>query len=88
MTHVWQYQLGYPVKRKGLTLHTASGDPYKYTIAPKKSLSDYNMEQQGDVVSDYFKKRYLGIDAKNLKDYEAVLANFLKNPASTALLPH
>lgn len=54
MVHVWQKQMGYPVKRKGLTV-TIRGEPaYAYTLTPTSRLSDFNMEQQGNLMSDYY----------------------------------
>ncbi|MGN8278202.1 DUF2345 domain-containing protein, partial [Pseudomonas sp. SMN5] len=54
LTHVWQYQLGYPVKQAGLTVTSRGEDAYKYTLAESRNFSDYNMEQQGEIVSDYY----------------------------------
>ncbi|MNO57436.1 hypothetical protein D3C76_479720 [compost metagenome] len=54
MTHVWQYQLGYAVKRHGLTVSSQGMDAYRYTLNGNGTISDYNMEQQGEIISDYF----------------------------------
>jgi type VI secretion system secreted protein VgrG len=54
MTHVWQYQLGYPVKQSGLTVTSKGAAAYEYTLNEGKTFSEYNMEQQGELVSDYY----------------------------------
>jgi type VI secretion system secreted protein VgrG len=92
MVHVWQYQLGYPVKAVGLFSWAAS---YEYTLSPERSLSDYNMEQQGDLLADYWALKSYGrpamlnapqyIDDKAL--YEIVLQGFLVNPSDRRWLP-
>ena len=51
MVHVWQCQLGYPVKLRGAI---RLGLSYEYVLATDKRLSDYNMGAQGDVLADYF----------------------------------
>jgi uncharacterized Zn-binding protein involved in type VI secretion len=95
MTHVWQYQLGYSVKWHGLMIGMSGGykdgKAYKYDWQTQSDtkMSDYNMEQQGDLVSHYFSVATLGND-----DYKArlpflshVLTKFLENPKNAALLP-
>ncbi len=54
MTHVWQYQLGYDVKVAGLKVTRKGAKAYKYLLADDRKFSDYNMEQQGEIVSDYY----------------------------------
>ncbi|CRM65181.1 hypothetical protein [Pseudomonas sp. 37 R 15] len=54
MTHVWQYQLGYDVKVAGLKVTSKGAKAYKYQLTEGRGLSDYNMEQQGEIVSDYY----------------------------------
>lgn len=92
MSHVWQHQLGYAVRLRGAV---RVGLPYAYDLAPGKTLADYNMEAQGDVLADYFVLKHLGSSASmrhpqyagSLALYEQVLAGFLDNPASVANLP-
>jgi type VI secretion system secreted protein VgrG len=68
MTHVWQYQQGRNVlffaglvqirhqpsrilkEKLGILLY----DGYAYTLKPNTRLEDYNLEQQGDIVADWF----------------------------------
>ena len=92
MVHVWQHQLGYPVRLRGAI---RIGLGYRYELAPGKTLADYNMEAQGDLLADYFvltqlraprtmrQPRYA--DSRAL--FEHVLAGFLANPSSRANLP-
>jgi uncharacterized Zn-binding protein involved in type VI secretion len=99
MGHVWQYQLGYGVKKKGAVLQTTQGKKaYYYQLDPNKnlSLSDYNMEQQCEIIADYYSMKFLReanayeYATHNITDlhlYEDVLSNFLTNPSDTANLP-
>lgn len=54
MTHVWQHELGYSVRWHGLTVTIRGPSAYQYTVVPGQVFRDYNMEQQGNLVSDYF----------------------------------
>ncbi|WP_281649177.1 hypothetical protein [Parendozoicomonas sp. Alg238-R29] len=50
MVHVWQHQKGINVKLRGTFERT-----YKYLpLTPDKKFADYNIEQQGDIVRDFF----------------------------------
>jgi hypothetical protein len=92
MVHVWQHQLGYPVRLRGAI---RLGLQYTYKLEADATLADFNMEAQGDVLADYFalkhlrepcvmrQRRYAG----DLPLYEQVLAGFLANPSSVANLP-
>lgn len=51
LAHVWQYQKGMWVKARGLFSWAAS---YDYDLAENKYLQDYSMEQQAQIVADYF----------------------------------
>jgi len=93
MTHVWQYQLGYPVKLRGAI---RIGLSYRYRLGKGRKLSDYNMEAQGDVLADYFALKILNKPdamreigyAASLTTYEKeTLIDFLANPANSASLP-
>jgi len=97
MVHVWQYQLGCRVKLRGIFSGVAS---YSYTLAPNKSLSDYGMEPQGNLLADYFlllkygdgysgyiqEKQYRGKGGMKPL-YDQVLKRFLANPSDKANLP-
>jgi hypothetical protein len=87
MVHVWQHQLGYPVRLRGAVRIAL---PYHYDLHEGAQLADYNMEAQGDLLADYFvlkflkrpeamrQRRYAGQVAL----YEQVLSHFLLDPAS------
>jgi len=64
MVHVWQYQkIGMAYIPKALKVHLTDGMSYNYggVLALKKikavqgGLLDFNYEQQGDIVGDYFR---------------------------------
>jgi hypothetical protein len=92
MVHVWQHQLGYPVRLRGAV---RIGLGYHYRLRAGASLADFNMEAQGDLLADYFVlkfRRNPGAmrwrdNAGSLPLFEAVLGEFLVDPASRANLP-
>lgn len=92
MVHVWQHQLGYPVMLRGAI---RIGLSYRYTLAPDKKLGDYNMEAQGNLLSDYWAVKHFARppslwETKHIFDlalYETVLSRFIANPADRANLP-
>jgi type VI secretion system secreted protein VgrG len=75
MTHVWQYQLGYWVKLNAMRVTIRGAKAYKYELTASGTLSDYNMEQQGEIVSDYYM-----ICIENLPDDVWDFANSKKSP--------
>lgn len=93
MVHVWQYQLGYPVRLRGAV---RIGLSYRYTLAMDRTLSDYNMEAQGDLLADYFVLKHLGSAAAMREAayanapalFEQVLASFFADPSSCRNLPN
>lgn len=93
MVHVWQHQLGYAVRLRGAV---RLGLPYRYDLAPGKTLADFNMEAQGDLLADYFVLRHLRSPvsmrqpryASSLLLYEQVLNDFLAHPEHVGNLPH
>jgi len=68
-------------------------EAYKYTLDAKKDLLDYRMEQQAQIIEDYIRGLYLGIDRKEEylqnkgseaeidKLYQSVLSKFLSKPS-------
>jgi hypothetical protein len=92
MVHVWQHQLGYPVKWRGAL---RIGLSYRYELTPEKKLAHFNMEAQGDLLADYFALQALGDPAVmaqkqyagQLALYEQVLAGFLDDRSSRSQLP-
>jgi hypothetical protein len=53
MTHVWQYYHGYWVVLRSLWANTL-GAGYNYTIGALDAWDDYNVEQQAQLVEDWF----------------------------------
>ena len=92
MVHVWQHQLGYPVRLRGAVRFKLS---YHYDLREDATLADYNMEAQGDLLADYFALKFMHQPgamrqrryAQALALYETVLAGFLADPADRANLP-
>ena len=92
MVHVWQHQLGYPVRLRGAF---RIGLSYRYELRPGALLSDYNMEAQGDLLADYFALKYMRNPrimrqrqyAHQIDLYEQVLARFLADPRDPDNLP-
>lgn len=96
MVHVWQYQLGYPIKR---VRAPRPGMSYEYTLAEAKKFCDYNMEAQGNIIADYYLVRFrdrqdLASEVKYrfspnmLASYMGVLSDFLADPSNKANLPN
>jgi hypothetical protein len=92
MVHVWQHQLGYPVRLRGAV---RIGLDYHYRLRAGATLADFNMEAQGDLLADYFVLKHLrkpnGLRWQEYADklalFEEVLGQFLSDPASRANLP-
>lgn len=92
MAHVWQHQLGYAVRLRGAV---RIGLSYDYDLTRGKTLADFNMEAQGDLLADYFALKYMykprvvrqRRHVGQLHLYEQVLAGFLADPGSAANLP-
>lgn len=92
MVHVWQHQLGYPVRLRGAL---RIGLSYHYELREGRTLADYNMEAQGDLLADYFALKHMRKPrilrqrrhAGQLALYEQVLANFLVDPSNPDNLP-
>ncbi len=66
VTHVWQYQ-------QGINVYGAALDRrYDYKpLTPGRSFQGYGLEQQGDIVQDYYLIR--SGRGHSAEDYEAVL---------------
>lgn len=96
MTHVWQHQHGYHVQSNAIKLQIAFGFDYaaaydysKDVGNTSKTLPDFNMEQQAQIIEDYFSATYLN-DAKfasRMPFFQQVLADFLRHPNNAALMP-
>jgi len=87
MAHVWQYH------RAGLLgvvvpgIKSALGFGYGYKLDPEKTLADYSLEGQADILADYYFEKFEGGSACSrsvgncgtLNEYEIVLKDFLAN---------
>ncbi|WP_230472551.1 type IV secretion protein Rhs [Gibbsiella quercinecans] len=58
MSHVWQYQRGVWVRMRGLVSGFIS---YEYSFENNKKLLDYRLEQQAQIIADYFLLRKFGL---------------------------
>jgi hypothetical protein len=92
MVHVWQHQLGYPVRLRGAV---RLGLSYEYLLRAGATLADFNMEAQGDLLADYFVLKHRDApkamrwrrNAASLALFEEVLDGFLVDPANRSHLP-
>lgn len=91
MAHVWQYQLNYPTMEYGIkwAIRGTISNVYGYSLS-KNDFSEYNMEQQGDILRDYYLVKYKQqvTPQGTVQDYERILSNFLKDPKNARNLPH
>jgi len=92
MVHIWQYQLGYPVKWRGAI---RIGLGYEYSLEPESRLASFNMEAQGELLADYFALKYLNAPREmsqprywnDLDLYEKVLHDFFIDRHNPQNLP-
>ena len=69
MTHVWQHQQGIPVRRRVLL---NPGDRVrKYELG--QSFDKYGIEQQAEIVQEYYRRRESNMGSDKLKPYEDIL---------------
>jgi hypothetical protein len=111
MAHVWQYQLGYAIKTHAILLSVKFGysggsgseygilRAYRYNLDGEdkgKALSDFNMEQQAELISHYFAATetelnmvYYGFSQEyhDLTLLKQTLASFLSSPKDKNLRP-
>ncbi|RZT38459.1 hypothetical protein [Cupriavidus agavae] len=76
MTHVWQYQRGVNVLWRGAweqVRHFLGFNQYRYRLERGKALSDYKLEQQGDILRDFFLSRHGQSAPYGAADYLAAL---------------
>lgn len=95
MTHVWQYQMGFPVMKRGMI---RVGLNYNYTLSPTKKFGDYDMEAQGNIIADYFlvkfrsaprfmyEEKYIS-SPQILQQLEQTLSDLAANPSAPTNLP-
>ncbi len=98
MVHAWQWNRGYRgrLKAMGILYGIASkllGEKrvygYDHEAKNNNKFSEFNMEQQADIISHYYGAKYLQDTnfTPRLSFFERVLAKFLKEPRYVALLP-
>ncbi|CAJ3822697.1 type VI secretion system Vgr family protein [Burkholderia pseudomallei] len=94
MTHVWQHQRGYAVRWHALTVTIRGESAYRYEIEPGQVFSDFNMEQQGNLVSDYFalivvdnRGELIHAQPGSKNQLRQVLAPLLQDPKDASNLP-
>ncbi len=63
MTHVWQVQQGIKVVRRAVIDRR-----YQYVLQAGKQFLQYGVEQQAQMVQDYFLRRALGQECQSLAD--------------------
>lgn len=95
MVHVWQYQLGYSLKWVRLWNQTMN---YMYTLDSTRKFCDYNMEEQGNLLADYFVVAFRS-SPRSMRNtnysatpdillmLQATLSDFIANPKDEANLP-
>ncbi len=59
LTHVWQYQQG-----RAVALRAAFNRRYHYDAQLSRPFLQYGMEQQAQIVQDYFVRRVQGLDCE------------------------
>lgn len=92
LVHVWQHYVGMRVvllalkarieaRKLARTVGTFSA-VYGYSLHPGTDLLDYSIEQQGDIIADYFAATLWRRPAPApMRTYEGVLKRFLADPA-------
>lgn len=88
MAHVWQKQMGHNVLVEAGVLHLFCSDPYAYELEWTRTLDDYNLEQQADIIAHYFVLTRHPSSASSYESirrpidaYRRTLADFLNDPA-------
>ncbi|WP_241569934.1 type VI secretion protein [Rosenbergiella collisarenosi] len=59
MAHVWQFQCGKWVRTRGLASGFIS---YEYRLEKSKQLLSYRLEQQAQIIADFFLLDKFGVD--------------------------
>jgi len=69
---------------------------YKYELAPERTLADYDMEQQGNLLADYWAFMWgngtpgMVVEKQHKNDFalfKTVLASFIADPSDKRNLP-
>ncbi len=61
LTHVWQFQQGMAVVRRALFDRR-----YRYNFKPEKQFTHYGLEQQAQIVQDYYTRQQVGLSCHDL----------------------
>ncbi|WP_274584230.1 type IV secretion protein Rhs [Neisseria leonii] len=90
LVHVWQWQNGFHTLLGGLLLACRGGyfRGRAYRCPPPEQidcLSQLNMEQQAEILADYFMRRYTA--ANSVQAIPPYLDGFCRNPADRSLMP-
>ena len=64
MVHVWQYQHGMSVVARAISVRACSclekcKDPYLYSLDKGSDLKDFGVEQQAQIIADYYSLKHL-----------------------------
>ncbi|AZN37597.1 zinc protease [Iodobacter ciconiae] len=104
LVHIWQYQLGYAVMWNAFILTIRGGYGSKATaynydlngVDAGKTLPEFNMEQQAELISTYFDALFLDETGhpeqhakavQNLSKISEALGSFKTTPKDASLLP-
>ncbi|WP_434777171.1 type IV secretion protein Rhs [Neisseria sp. Ec49-e6-T10] len=99
LTHVWQYQMGYNVVWAAFRLflqkgyqHTKRGQAayqIDFSKYERTQFTQFNMEQQAQIVCQYFAAVYLKQAAyqNKIPFLAPILVTFLKQPNNKSLVP-
>jgi hypothetical protein len=103
MVHVWQYQLGFSVAWRGFLTFLSGGYnsnsghekstvyDYDANSVTQTKFSDFNYEQQGDIIADYYLATVYPATNKEsvikLPGLRLILIDFFNDPNDKKLLP-
>lgn len=89
--HIWQHQLGFPVRLAGLCFALKGGYRsrkiyhYQHLLTKHSHFSQFNMEQQAVMITDYFVAQLFHQQQRH--DLLPILQDFLDQPHHKTLLP-
>lgn len=89
MAHVWQHQLGLKLWLDGAILGAKGGYrnnvcyAYEAHCATRERLNQFNMEQQADLIADWF----IFKNTRNNPKIQEIMREFIANPNNPDLLP-
>ena len=89
--HIWQHQMGFPVRLSGLCIalkgcyKKQKAYQYKHLLEKYQRFSQFNMEQQAEIITNYFVAQYFY--QQPLTELRPILQDFLDNPKNKKLLP-